>query len=627
MVALSLAVAAAPTSLPAVVTISLSRGVVDLAKKNMLVKKLPAAEGLGSTTFICTDKTGTLTKNEMTIKKFFVNNKLFQVSGSGYSSEGKITQNNKSIKINEIQKLIDIGLLCNSSELITKKDKFEIIGDPTEVSLLVLGNKLKHSKEDALKTYDVIQELPFDSDRKMMSVVCKNNNSKKIESLTKGGSLIVLDKCNKILINNKVKKLTPLMKNNIKKQIHLMESSALRVLSLSYKILTKKKNYSMKQVENDMIFIGIVGMLDPPRMSIKNSIKLCNDAGIDVMMITGDSPITAKAIAKEIGLLRNKSDIIITGTELDKMNDEELSEKITRIRICARFMPIQKLRIVDALQNKGEIVSMTGDGVNDAPALKKADIGVAMGITGTDVAKEVSEMTLADDNFSTIVSAVEEGRNIYDKMLKSVKYLLTCNTGEILTVFFALLVNLPIPLLPLQILLMNLLTDGLPALALSVDKSNKDVMNRPPRDPKENPVTGPMLWLILLFGIFMAIGSLFLFNLFLTSPDKLPLARTISFTTLVMFEMFAVISSRTLYHPAINKDFFKNKILFLAILSSIIIQILIIYIPFFQKVFGTTTLSLTHWLYILGVSFIGFVIMEFSKFFIKYKTFKVNDKK
>lgn len=635
LVALSLAVAAAPTSLPAIVTISLSKGVLDLSKKNMLVKKLPAAEGLGSATYICTDKTGTLTKNEMSIKQVYANNKLYHVEGVGYSINGKILHNNKPINEKELKKLLDVAVLCNDSDLILSSSspsfkqidtnteilegRYNIIGDPTEVALIVLAEKLGLNKTLILESYDIIQELPFDSDRKMMSVVTETVNEK-YESLTKGAPQFVINKCNKILINGKIETFTSAKKKKIKKVLHDMESSALRVLGIAYKNIKKKSDYKFNELEKDMIFIGLVGMMDPPRESVKDSIAMCRKAGIEVMMITGDSPITATAIGKEIGLLR-KNELVITSVELDQMNDKELAEKIARIRICARFQPIQKLRIVDALQKQGHIVTMTGDGVNDSPALKKSDLGIAMGITGTDVAKEVSEMTLADDNFSTIVSAIEEGRNIYDKMLKSVKYLLTCNAGEILTIFIALifLPTLPIPLLPLQILLMNLLTDGLPALALSADPLDPTVMNRPPRDPKEKPVTIGMLWLILIFGGLMAAGTLFLFNKFYTATNDLALSQTIAFTSLVMFEMFAVISSRKLYKLSFSKDFFNNIFLHLAIISSILLQVAVIYIPFLQNIFGTTALSLTHWLYIIGVSFIGFIVMEVSKLFIKYE--------
>ena len=633
LVALSLAVAAAPTSLPAIVTISLSKGVLDLSKKNMIVKKLPAAEGLGSATYICTDKTGTLTKNEMSIKQVYANNKLYHVKGVGYSIEGQVLHNNKPINAKEFKKLLDVAVLCNDSELILSSSspsfkqvdtnteilegRYDIIGDPTEVALLVLAEKLGLNKTLILEDYDIIQELPFDSDRKMMSIVTETGKGK-YESLTKGAPQFVINKCNKILINGKIETFNSTRKTKIKKVLHDMESSALRVLGIAYKNVKKKSNYKFNELENDMIFIGLVGMMDPPRESVKNSIAMCRKAGIEVMMITGDSPITATAIGKEIGLLR-KNELVITSFELDQMNDKELAEKIARIRICARFQPIQKLRIVDALQRQGHIVTMTGDGVNDAPALKKSDLGIAMGITGTDVAKEVSEMTLADDNFSTIVNAIEEGRNIYDKMLKSVKYLLTCNAGEILTVFIALMLNFPIPLLPLQILLMNLLTDGLPALALSADPLDPTVMNRPPRDPKEKPVTIGMLWLILIFGGLMAGGTLFLFNKFYTATNDLALSQTIAFTSLVMFEMFAVISSRKLYKLSFSKDFFNNIFLHLAIISSILLQVAVIYVPFLQNIFGTTALSLTHWLYIIGVSFIGFIVMEVSKLFIKYE--------
>ncbi len=633
IVALSLAIAAAPTSLPAIVTIALSKSVVDLSKKNMLIKKLPAAEGLGSVTYICTDKTGTLTKNEMSIKQVFTNNKLYNVEGVGYSINGIVSHNNKAIEANEIKKLLDVAVLCNDSELIIRypvsfskqvdinteisEGRYDIIGDPTEVAMLVLARKLGFDKTAILEDYEILQELPFDSDRKMMSIVTKTTKGK-YESLTKGAPIYIIDRCNKILVNGKILPFTLVKKKNVKKVLQEMEESALRVLGISYKSLKKKSNYKFNKVEKDMIFIGLTGMIDPPRESVKESIALCRKAGIDVMMITGDSPLTAITIGKQIGLLR-KDEIVVTGIEFDEMSDLELTEKISRIRICARFQPIQKLRIVEFLQKQGHIVAMTGDGINDSPALKKADLGISMGITGTDVAKEVSEMTLEDDNFSTIVSAIDEGRNIYDKILKSIKYLLICNAGEILTIFVALMINFPIPLLPLQILLMKLLTDGLPALALSAEPNDPDVMNRPPRSPKEKPITSGILWLVLVFGGIMSGGTIALFNHFYQSTSDLALARTIAFTSLVMFEMFAVLSSKTLYKPVISKGFFSNKYLHFAIIISIALQALVIYVPFLQSIFGTVAISLMHWVYIVGVAFVGFVVMELSKIFIKYE--------
>ena len=633
IVALSLAIAAAPTSLPAIVTIALSKAVVDLSKKNMLVKKLPAAEGLGSVTFICTDKTGTLTKNEMSVRKVFANNNLYDVEGVGYSIKGRVSCNNEITGMKEIKKLLDVAILCNDSELVIKspnavsdpidinkeilEGRYDIIGDPTEVSLIILAKKMGLDKKDVFEDYEILQELPFDSDRKLMSVITKTTKGK-YESLTKGAPIYIIDKCNKILVNGKIKPFTLSKKKSVKKTLCKMEESALRVLGISYKSLKKRSNYKINMIEKDMIFIGLVGMIDPPRESVADSIALCRKAGIDVMMITGDSPLTAISIGKQIGLLR-KGELVVTGSELDEMNNHELTEKISKIRICARFQPIQKLRIVDILQKQGHIVAMTGDGINDSPALKKSDLGIAMGITGTDVAKEVSEMTLEDDNFSTIVSAIDEGRNIYDKILKSIKYLLICNAGEIFTIFVALMLNFPIPLLPLQILLMKLLTDGLPALALSADPNDSEVMNRPPRSPTEKPITSGILWLVLVFGGLMAGGTIFLFNYFYQTTSDLALARTIAFTSLVMFEMFAVLSSKTLYKSVISKGFFSNKYLHFSIILSIALQALVIYVPFLQSIFGTVAISLTHWGYIVGAAFIGFIVMELSKLFIKYE--------
>ncbi len=645
---LSLAVAAVPSSLPAIVTVSLGIGTKTLAKKNMIIKQLPAAESLGSVTVICTDKTGTLTKNQMTITKLFVNNEIIEVSGSGYMPEGKFSiiskENSKTsaketeIKTKEInikdkkelELLVTTGFLCNNAELLeTENKKWEIIGDPTEGSLIVLAKKANIDQEYIKERFTEIKELPFDSDRKRMSVIFQNNKNKKTSAYVKGAPDLMLKICDKILINGKEIKITKKHIDKINETNNAFASKSLRVLALAYKDVSKLKTKEINTVEKDLVFIGLVGMIDPPRDGVKEAIAQCNDAGINVIMITGDHPATAKAIGEQIGLLKG-NDIILTGAELDKISDEELAEKIDDIRIIARAMPIQKTRIVSALQKKGHIVAMTGDGVNDAPALKKADIGIAMGITGTDVSKEVAKAVLADDNFTTIVNAIAEGRTMYDKIIKSTKYLLSCNMGEIVAIFIAIVAKLPLPMLPLQILMMNLLTDGLPALGLGSETAEEDVMQRPPRNPKEHPITKQMLYLIIIFGIVMGLGTIFVFNLYL--HKELALAQTMAFTTLVMFEMFAVMSARS-FMPIFNLKHhtMPNKWLILSVIASILLQIAVIYLAPLQKVFGTVALSLGDWGILLAVSCLGFIVMELSKIFIKEKfnnvhnhTIKVN---
>ena len=652
---LSLAVAAVPSALAAIVTISLSRGANRLALKNMIVKELPAAESLGAVTVICSDKTGTLTKNQMTITKIFSNNKIITVTGSGYSPQGDFyfgddtsnyfsneskfsADSKKKLDAKEIKRLevmLRTGYLCNNSKLVSNapnnaqnsnvqnsniqngnaQNTWSIIGDPTEGSLVVLAKKSgideKHIEED----YNFIQELPFDPERKLMSVIYENYGNKKTEAYIKGAPDFVLKLCTHILIDGKVRKITKKDYDDVLRHNNEFAEDALRVLALAYRDISSVKTHSIANIEKNLVFVGLVGMIDPPREGVKEAIQQCDSAGIRVMMITGDHPMTAKAIARQIGLLRD-GDMVLTGSELDKLSDLELEQEIDNIRIIARALPIQKTRIVDALQKKGNIVAMTGDGVNDAPALKKADIGIAMGITGTDVSKEVAKTILIDDNFATIVNAVAEGRNIYDRILKSTKYLLACNVGEVTTVFFAVLLGFPLPLITLQLLLMNLLTDGLPALGLGSEAGEEDVMKHSPRNPQENPLTREMLWVILIFGIAMGLGTLFAFSLFYKADLKV--AQTVAFTTLVMFEMFAVMSARS-FAPFKRIGLFGNMWLVLGISASVLIQLCVVYTPFLQNIFGTVYLGFREWIVVLGISCFGFIMMELSKFFVKEK--------
>jgi Ca2+-transporting ATPase len=618
--ALSLTVATVPNSLPVIVTVSLSLGTKRLVKKNMLIKKLPAAESLGSVTIICSDKTGTLTKNQMTITEIYSDHQTIEVSGSGYEPKGNFSINNKQVNPNKLELLLRIGYLCNNAKLVEKKGRHEIIGDPTEGSLIVLGKKGKLGEDDFKKHFSFIEELPFDSDRKRMTVVYKNKHNNKIEAYVKGAPDLLLEKCDRILEHGKLRFLSRKDKKQILEMNNKFAEKALRVLGLAYRELPKTtKKYTLNNVEKNLTFIGLVGMIDPPREEVKKAVAECKEAGIDVMIITGDHAITTKAVAQQIGLFK-KGDIILTGDQVEKMSDKELEEKIEKVRIIARALPIQKSRVVDALKKKGHQVAMTGDGVNDAPALKKADIGIAMGITGTDVAKEVSKGILVDDNFATIVNAISEGRNIYDKMIKSVRYLLSCNAGEIVAVFTAIMLKFPLPMIPLQILLMNLLTDDFPALGLGAELSEEDVMKRPPRDPKAKPITGNMLILIIIFGVIMGLGTFFMFTRYV--DGNLSKAQTVAFTTLVAFEMFAVISSRSLYHSWKKLNPFTNPWLMGAVGLSILIQIIIIYWAPMQQIFGTFPLAAFDWLKIVGIAFLGFIVMESSKFFLKIKSFK-----
>ena len=602
--ALALTVSTIPNSLPIIVTVSLSMGANRLAKKNMLMKKLPAAESLGAATVICSDKTGTLTKNQMTVTRMFFDKEIYEVSGTGYKPEGNFFLGKKQLSPKKLDLMLKIGYLCNNSKLIKKNEKYAIIGDPTEGALKVLGEK---GKVD-VKGMKLVEELPFDSDRKLMSVIFGK------DAYVKGAPDLLLKKCTKIFDKGKIRKMTAIDHKNLLKVNEKFANDALRVLGFGMRDVSKVKKYTIDTVEKDLVFVGMVGMIDPPRDEVKHSIELCKKAGIKVIVITGDQAITTKAVASKIGLF-TKGDLVITGEDVEKMSDKQLEAKIDKISIIARALPIQKLRIVEALKRRGHVVAMTGDGVNDAPALKRADIGIAMGITGTDVAKEVADAVLIDDNFSSIVNAIAEGRNIYDKMIKSAKYLLSCNAGEITSVFVAIMLGLPLPLLPLQLLLMNLLTDDFPALGLGFEKSEEGIMDRPPRDPKLKPITLQLFGSIVAFGIIMGLGTMHNFYSYL--GHGLAYAQTVAFTTLVMFQMFAVLSSRSLRLSLKDLNPLSNKWLLFAVLLSLSIQAVVIYWAPLQLIFGTVALAAIDWFRIMVVSSAGFVVMELSKVFVK----------
>ena len=571
---IALAVAAIPEGLPAVVTISLALGVRRMIKRNSLIRKLPSVETLGETNVICSDKTGTLTMNQMTVTKIYVNNKIINVTGSGYKVEGKFSEDPKKFSL-----LLRIGALCNNAS-INKK----IIGDPTEASLLVSAAKADLYKEKIEKLFPRINEIPFTSERKLMSTIHKLGNKKII--YTKGSPEKILGLCNKIWIDNKIYPLTTKKKKEILSINDILAGSALRVLGFAYKENSDK--------ENNLIFVGLQGMIDPPRKEVKDSIELCKKAGIKVVMITGDHKLTAVAIAKQLGIEGG----VITGDELEKLNLDKIVDKIA---IYARVNPSHKNKIIEALKKKKNIVAMTGDGVNDAPALKKADIGIAMGITGTDVAKEASDMILVDDHFSSIVNAVEEGRGIYNNIRKFVNYLLSSNVGEILVIFIASLLGWPLPLVAIQLLWINLVTDGLPAVALGVDPSGKNIMHEKPRKKGTPIIDNEMKFNIFFIGALIALATLFLFNRSLI--NGLDNARTVAFTSLVVFEMFRLQMVRSRF----NTGIFSNKYVILAVLSSLILQLLVIYTPL-SNIFHTTTISLIDWAYIIGTGFVLYLI-------------------
>ncbi len=566
IMAISLAVAAIPEGLPTVITVILSLGMTKLAKKNAVVRKISSVETLGSTEIIASDKTGTITKNEMTVRKFYVDNKIID------KTDNKL--------MNQIMWLcVDVN-----------KDKNKYIGDPTEVALY---KYVEENGKERYSEYKKEYEFPFDSDRKLMSIITTDKIKNKV--FTKGSLNSMLEICNKILINGKVIKLTNKHKEDILNAEKNMSEEALRLLALGYKVIDKKKSYKINEVENDLVFVGLVGMIDPPRDSVKKSIQTCLKAGIKPIMITGDGINTAIAIAKEVGIYK-ATDFAIEGIELEKISDEELEKTVDKYSVYARVTPEHKLRIVKAWKKKGKVVAMTGDGVNDAPALKVSDVGVGMGITGTEVSKNVSDIVLLDDSFNTIVVAVEEGRNIFENIRKAICYLLTANIAEIIIVFTAMLFNASI-FLPIHLLYINLVTDSLPAIALSFEKNDKDIMKRNPRKNKNSLFTPFLISRIAISSILKAIAVLALYftSNVIFGPEK---SSTIAFLGLILLEMTFALTSRNLYKNIFNKDFLSNRIMNISMIILIALQLILFLTPV-RELFEIVTLNISELIYII----------------------------
>ena len=613
LTAVALAVAAVPEGLPAVITITLAIGLERLAKSKAIVKKLPAVETLGSCNIICTDKTGTLTKNEMTVRKLWVNNSEVDVLGEGYIPEGTfILDGNRFNPAQDKhgQLLLHVSALCNSASLYEENQQWRITGDPTEAALLVLAAKSGLYREELKRIYAHIGEFSFDAKRKRMSTIHKHD--KGVIAFVKGAPDSILDICDYIYENEKVRKLTNSDRKRILDINEKFAQKSLRVLAMAYKHLPEKGAYPLEHVEKGLTFVGLAGMIDPPRAEAKEALKKCQEAGIKVQIVTGDHKATATAVARELGLVIGKEKTI-EGKELDKWDRTDLEQNVDKVAIYARVSPQHKLKIVKALKKKNYIVAMTGDGVNDAPALKEANIGISMGLRGTDVAKEASDIILEDDNFATIVSAIENGRGIYDNIKKFVNYLLTSNIGEVLVIFIAVLIGWPLPLIAVQILWMNLLTDGMPAFALGVDPPEKNIIKKPPRNPKEKIISKDMKYAIILVSSLMCVGTLGLFGWELIKNSPLEKARTVVLATLIMFQMARVQAVRSEY----DIKLFSNKWLILAIISSVILLLAIVYVPFLQSIFSTTNLALMDWVKILAVSLSVLVIVEIKKLISK----------
>ena len=612
LTSISLAVSAVPEGLPAVVTVTLALGMRRMAKRNAIVRRLAAVETLGSATVICSDKTGTITRNEMTVREVWLYNRDLIVTGEGYKPKGKfiLKQGNSSCEISAedlpgFKLLLKTGVLCNDASLVSTGEEFHTSGDPTELALLVLGAKGGLMKEPLEEKEPRLDEVPFDSTRKMMTTI--HRNSEGLIAYSKGAPEAILKVCDRILVNGEIVELNNELKEEILLRVEDMAKRAMRVLALAYRKLDD--GYNKNEVEKGMVFLGIVGMIDPPRAEVKKAVKLAKQAGLKVIMVTGDHKLTAEAIAKEVGIAEEEDSIVITGEELENMSDEELDEVIDKVTVFARVSPKHKLRIVDSLKRRNHIVAMTGDGVNDAPSVKRADIGIAMGIRGSDVTKEAADMVLADDNFATIVAAIEEGRTIYENIRKFIRLLLSANWDEIGVVFIAAMAKLPVPLLPVQILWINLVTDGLPALALGMDPPDPDVMKKSPRNPKEEIYHG-MFEFILVAAVIAAIASLLPFYYLYKTTGDISLARTVAFTVAVFFEMFLSFNCRSpeRYIFTSKKRLMANKTLFLAVTLSLLLQLLVIYVPFLQIIFETSSLSLREWIIVLGASSGGLLL-------------------
>ena len=622
MTAVSLAVAAIPEGLAAVSTIVLAIGVQKMVKKNAIIKKLPAVETLGSATVICSDKTGTLTQNKMTVQKVFYDNILQNVQ------DAKVNNNN-----DELKQLVYISMLCND----TKVGADNILtGDPTETALVDMGFELDF-EPSVLEEFPRVEEIPFDSERKLMTTVHKMQD--KYIVYTKGGIDELLKCCTSYNINGEIKQDLEEYKKTIEINNEAMAKEALRVLAMAYKELDHKPTKEeVKDLERNLTYIGMVGMIDPPREEAKEAVKKCKTAGIKTVMITGDHKITATAIAKELGILE-KEEEAITGAELEEMSQEELEKNIRNYSVYARVSPEHKVRIVKAWQKQGEIVAMTGDGVNDAPSLKTADIGCSMGIVGTDLAKEAADVILTDDNFATVVSAVEEGRRIYDNILKAIQFLLSSNVGEIVVLFIAILitpwlssyfgidVNLIVPLLPIHILWINLVTDSLPALALAVDPAEEDVMERKPNKKGKGIFTKGMTWRIVYQGIMIGILTLVAFIIGLATPEKdLPvieglsneeirveIGQTMAFTVLALSELVHVFNIRNNKKSIFKTKVFNNKTLLLAIGVSAALMLVILFIPVLRHIFSIPILPTANIIEIILLVFAPIVIVEIFK--------------
>jgi Ca2+-transporting ATPase len=600
---IALAVAVVPEALPAVVTISLAIGVQRMVKRHALIRRLPAVETLGSTSVICSDKTGTLTKDEMTIRAVYTAGRLLEVSGAGYEPVGRFSHKGTAVEPDAaLQQLLQAAVLSSDARIVREETdgRWDVKGDPTEGAFVVAATKAGMQKANLDTQFPRVGEIPFTSETKRMTTLHTGGLA-----CSKGAAEVILNSCAHLRTDAGSVPLDEASRAAILETARQMAGQALRVLGVA-----TKANTTLETAEHEMVFLGLVGMIDPPRPEAKDAVATCKSAGVKVVMITGDHPLTAQAIARELGILNTGR--VVTGAELEAMSEAELERAVAEIEVYARVSPAHKLRVVTALQKNGQVVAMTGDGVNDAPALKKADIGIAMGITGTGVTKEAAAMTLTDDNFASIVAAVEEGRGLFSNIKKYLMYLLSSNTGEIGLMALATFAGMPLPLSAVQILYVNLATDGLPALALAVDPPERDLMRRKPRDPRAGIFTRPVVLLLLAGGLWSTLINFGVFAWALHSGRTQSEAMTMTFVTLVLTEFFKAYCFRSDRHSTFHRPF-ANKWLNLAILWELLLLVLIVHLPFMEKAFGTYNLPLADWSIAIGLAATILPVLELAK--------------
>ena len=607
--AVSLAVAAVPEALPAVVTGGLAIGVRRMAKRNAIVRRLPAVETLGSTTVICSDKTGTMTKGQMTVRRIHLGEDSYEVTGAGYEPRGEILRDGTPSVNDDIALIAKVAVLCNDASF-NATSALKIVGDPTEVALLVVAAKAGEREEKLRSAYPRVFEVPFTSERKRMTTV-HNTPDGQLLYCMKGALEAVLPSCEAAYFQGRHVRIDEGTVRRIHSVGEQMAKDALRVLAFAYKTSPEElQALEESGSERGLVFLGLMGLMDPPREEVKDAVQKCYDAGIKVVMITGDHKGTAQAVAEELGLL-SSGGRILTGTELDSLGPQEFDQVVEDVVVYARVSPEHKLRIVRALKGKGHIVAMTGDGVNDAPALKNADIGVAMGVTGTDVTKEAADVVLADDNFASIVAAVEEGRAIFDNIRKYLMFLLSANTGELLMMLSAGLLGYPLPLVPVQILFVNLATDGLPALALGIDPPMQDLMHRPPRDPKLSIFADLKGW-IAGIAVLLSLAMMGLFAYSLMS-GSLAEARSLVFASIILFELTFVFSCRSQSQTILRLGLTSNKYLVAAVLSQLMLLLLILYTPSIASLFEVSPIAFGDWSTVIAAGISGFIFAETTK--------------